>query len=275
MSEEKTSVLSNAALLEQWPHDMDLLHEVRKRTGDTIMLGFSRSKDSIAAWLMLRDSGLFKKIIPVHLYTIPHMKFVDESIKYFEDVFHTHIYQIPHPSFYRMMDSNMFTPPGRIWANYDFWSDMQCTYEEQNTWFKETIGLPQATLQANGVRAMDTMVRRMGIHRHGPFSKDNVKVIWNWSTKQVLQIIKDNNIQLPVDYEMFGRSLDGIGYQYMKPIKERFPNDYEKALQWFPLIELEMFRFEQMEECSDDLIIKNGRVYVNYEKFKKEAKENG
>ncbi len=268
---QKTSVLSNAALLEQWPHDDDLLIETHKRTGDTILLGFSRGKDSIASWLMLRDSGLFKNIIPIHLYVIPDLQFVNDSLKYFEDVFQTRIYSIPHPSFYCMMDANTFTPPGRIWANYDFWSDMQCTQEEQNTWFKKTLNLPQKTLMANGVRACDTMVRRMAMRKHGPFGRDNVKIIWNWNTAQVMDIIKRNHITLPVDYEMFGRSLDGIGYQYMRPVRDRFPDDYRKCLEWFPLIELDMFRFEQMEECSDDFIIKNGRVYVNYEKFKRKG----
>lgn len=64
MADEKVSVLSNAALLEQWPHDMDLWEEIRKRSGDTILLGFSRGKDSIATWIALRDSGLFKRIVP-------------------------------------------------------------------------------------------------------------------------------------------------------------------------------------------------------------------
>ncbi len=266
------SVLSNAALLQQWPHDEELLKEVHRRTGDTITLGFSRGKDSIAAWIALKESGLFKQIIPIHLYLVPGLSFEEDSIKYFEDVFQTKIYQIPHPSFYRYMANNTFAPPGRLWANYDFFYDMQCSYEEQNEWFKETVGIPKKTLQANGVRAMDTMVRRMGLHKHGPFSKDNVKIIWNWSTKRVLQTIQNHKIKLPVDYEMFGRSFDGIGYQYMKPIRDRFPEDYKKCLQWFPLIEAEMFRFEQMEECSDDFIIKKGRVFVNYEKFKNETR---
>ena len=75
----------------------------------------------------------------------------------------------------------------------------------------------------------------------------NVKIIWEWSAKQCYQIIKDNGFRLPVDYEMWGRSFDGIGYQWLKPLRERFPNDYQKIVDWFPLIELEFFRFEQLE----------------------------
>ena len=67
---------------------------------------------------------------------------------------------------------------------------------------------------------------------------------------------------------MFGRSFDGIGYQYAKPLKERFPDDYRTLLKWFPLVELDLFRFEKMEENADTFIKKNGRYVVNYEKAK-------
>ena len=83
---EKTSVLSNDALRARWWHREALMEETHKRTGDTILLAFSRGKDSIAAWLALRDSKLFKRIIPVYLYLVPGLKFEEESLKYFEDV---------------------------------------------------------------------------------------------------------------------------------------------------------------------------------------------
>lgn len=268
MAETFSSVLSNEALLKQWPHDDELLELTRKKSGDKILLGFSRGKDSIAAWIKLRDSKLFKEIIPIHLYTVPHLRFVDDSIKYFEDVFQTRIYQLPHKSLFRMMAANVFQPPDRLWANADFFERMEMDYVEQNNYFKEDMGLPRQMLQANGVRAMDTPVRRMGIHRHGPFGEDNVKIIWNYSTRDVMQSLERNHIKLPVDYEMFGRSFDGIAIQYTYPIRERFPEDFKKILKWFPFLEMEFFRFEQLEDRANDFVFKNGRFMVNYDKNK-------
>lgn len=269
MSESKTSVLSNAALLKQWPHDDELMQLTRKKSGENILLGFSRGKDSIAAWIKLRDSKLFKNIYPIHLYLVPHMRFVDDSIKYFEDVFQTHIFQLPHPSFYRLMANNIFQTPDRLWANADFFERMTLDYKEQNEFFKEDVGIPANTLMANGVRAMDTPLRRMGIHRHGPFGEDNVKIIWNYSTRDVMNVLRDNKIKLPVDYEMFGRSFDGIGIQYTYPIRERFPDDFKLILKWYPFLKLEFFRFEKMKNKADDFIFKNGRFWVNYDKAEK------
>lgn len=262
------SLLSNEALLTQWPHDDALLHETRKRTGDTILLGFSRGKDSIAAWIKLRDSGLFKRIIPVFMYLIPDLKFEEESLQYFEDCFHTHIYRVPHTALYNMLANNIWQPPGHLWRNADYMERLTCTVPELNTYIKESLGLPAGTLMANGVRAMDTPLRRMGIHRHGPFGADNVKIIWNYSTKDVMDSLKRNNIELPIDYQLFGRSFDGINIQYLYPIYRHFPEDYKKICEWFPLAELEIMRFTTLEDKSDDWILKNGRYVANYEKFK-------
>ena len=139
-------------------------------------------------------------------------------------------------------------------------------YQGQNRVIKHVLKLPEKTLQANGVRACDTMVRRVALRDHGPFGPDNVKIIWDWSTKEVKDIIAANKIKLPVDYDLFGRSFDGIGYQYSKPIKEHFPQDYETMLKWFPLLELEIMRVDSLPEKDRPFIKKNGRYVLNYEK---------
>lgn len=267
----KESVLSNEALLSQWPHDEDLLQETRKRSGDTILLGFSRGKDSIAAWISLKESGLFKRIVPIHLYLVPDLSFVNDSLKYFEDVFQTKIINIPSPALYHTIARNIFQPPGRLWRNADYMERLTwVTVEKQNEAIKRKMNLPSTAIQANGVRAMDTPLRRMNLHTNGPFTLHNVKIIWNWSTKRVMDTINDHKIKLPVDYEMFGRSFDGWGFQYAYPIKQRFPEDYKKMVKWFPLLELEIMRFTELEDPCRDLIFKNNRWVVNYEKAKED-----
>ena len=66
-----------------------LCEEISSMTGGRCLLGFSRGKDSIAAWLYLR--GFFSEVIPFHCSSIPHLSFVDESLDYYEDVFKTKI----------------------------------------------------------------------------------------------------------------------------------------------------------------------------------------
>ena len=74
--------------------------------------------------------------------------------------------------------------------------------------------------------------------------KSNLKVspIWDWLERSVYGVIKDAGIKLPIDYELFGRSFDGIDYRFLKPIYDNLPDDYEQILKWFPMAEMELIR---------------------------------
>ena len=58
----------------------------------------------------------------------------------------------------------------------------------------------------------------------------------------MLACIEGAGVDLPVDYEWFGRSFDGIDYRFTKPLSEHAPDDFKRLLEWFPLAELEIFR---------------------------------
>lgn len=71
--------------------------EVRALT-DVALLAFSRGKDSIATWLTLRDAGF--RVVAFHMEIVPGLSFVEESLKYYEDLFGQHIYRVLHPNLY-------------------------------------------------------------------------------------------------------------------------------------------------------------------------------
>jgi len=78
------------------------------RQGRPVLLALSRGKDSLAAWLALRDSGV--EVRPFHLYLVSGLEFVDESLAEYERFFRTPIPQLPHPSLYRWLNALMFQP---------------------------------------------------------------------------------------------------------------------------------------------------------------------
>jgi hypothetical protein len=57
--------------------------------------------------------------------------------------------------------------------------------------------------------------------------------------------IERYGVKLPIDYELFGRSFDGIDYRFAKPLRERLPEDYERIKFWFPLIDVEILSHEE------------------------------
>lgn len=210
---------------------------------DTVILSFSTGKDSIAAWLQLRK--YFKKIVPYYCYLIPDISFVEESLRYYEDFFGQHIYRLPHNALPRMLRALVFQPPEHVTKieTLDLPGD-----EYDATMIGEIIRtsehLPSDAFVGTGVRTADSPIRKIAIQKNGAvnFSQKKFHPVYDWKKKDILQAIDDVGVRLPIDYELFGRTFDGIDYRFLKPIKERFPNDYQRILDWFPLADLELFR---------------------------------
>ena len=208
---------------------------------DTVMLAFSCGKDSIAAYLAIRDH--FPKIVPYYMYLVPGLEFVEESLRYYEQIIGTKILRIPHPSLYRWLNCQVFTAPwqasvieGAGLPDFEYFDIQEA--------MRQDFGLGPHSYVATGVRAADSPIRRMSMMRHGTISHKTKQFypVWDWRIARVWDAIKASKIALPVDYAMFGRSFDGLDYRFLAPIKERFPDDYARICEWFPLAEAELKR---------------------------------
>lgn len=209
----------------------------------TILLSFSLGKDSIGAWIKLKK--FFKRIIPFYMYSIPDLAFIEKSIRYFEDHFQTPIIRMPHPALYRMLANFVFQPPERCHIIEDLRiSDFSYSYDALHNELISCCGLPADTFCANGARCLDNLSRRAGIKKWGSLNprRRTFMPIYDWNAAQLEQCLRKEKIKLPVDYIMFGRSLDGIDVRFLAPIAERFPEDYKRILEWFPLANLELLR---------------------------------
>lgn len=208
----------------------------------TVPLGFSRGKDSLAAWLALRDADV--NVVPFHLYRVPGLEFIEESPAAYEEFFGQRIIQLPHPSLFRLLNNLVFQTPERfrVVAAADL---PEPSYEDMAEWLREDLELPDAWC-VDGVRAADSPNRRMAFVTHGPL-RDHLRkasVVWDWQKREVMDCIAAHGARLPREYEWFGRSFDGLDYRFLKPLSEHAPADYARILEWFPLADLEIFRRE-------------------------------
>ena len=75
----------------------------------------------------------------------------------------------------------------------------------------------------------DSPMRRIGIKTHGAINHNDKRFypVYDWNKERLLNEIDAAGVKLPVDYELFGRTFDGLDYRFLKPISERFPEDYE------------------------------------------------
>ncbi|MEU6033986.1 hypothetical protein ABZ801_01110 [Actinomadura sp. NPDC047616] len=211
--------------------------------GTTVLLSFSRGKDSIAAWLALRDAGA--NVIPYHLHLIPGLRFVTESLEYFAEYFQCDrpILDLPHPTLYRWLNNLVFQPPERCGV-IEAANLPMITYDELNAIVRDELGLPPDTWVCDGVRATDSPNRRMAIKTYGPVNERarTQKVVWDWRKADVMNAIERAGVRLPPDYLWFGRSFDGLDRRFVAQLRTYAPDDYERVLQWFPLADLDFTR---------------------------------
>lgn len=229
------------------PLDSDaLIPYVREHYGETLLLSFSGGKDSLALWLHLREHF---EIIPYFLYWLPGLSFVEEALAYYEEWFDAEIVRLPHPLFYNMLRTGAYQEPHVVgtvdWLGlpkFDF-ADLDaimCSYCDLD---------PERTLCAVGFRAADNIDRRNLIIQKGAIGTARRKYyygVWDWNVEQVATIIKRHGVALPADYRYWGRTIAAFDYQFLKPLRTHFPADYERVRQWFPLIDAEFFRYEEM-----------------------------
>lgn len=207
---------------------------------EPMLLSFSCGKDSIASWLALQDAGI--DVTPVYIYYIPGLKFVADQIAYFEDHFQTKIHQYPHPSLYRWLNALVFQAPERI-RQIEAARLPEPDYSQLWQLIRKDLNMPDAWI-ADGVRAADSIMRRASFVRYGVAKQKDrkVSVIADWLKGEVYDRINGSGIELPIDYELFGRSFDGLDRRFIGPIREHLPEDYALIKSWFPLVDMDIVR---------------------------------
>lgn len=219
----------------------ELISEVRLRDGAKTILSFSTGKDSIGAWLAIRDH--FEEVVPYYLYLVPGLEFVEESLAYYEGLFGRKIIRLPHPSLYRLLNNFVYQPPGRIPVIRAAKLPM-FDYGLIRKTVAGMAGLADDVLAASGVRAADSPMRRVSFMTHGSISAGQYYPVWDWRKDRLLSEIEQAGIKLPIDYRLFGRTFDGIDLRFMLPIKKHLPKDYERVIEWFPLVDMAVWAAE-------------------------------
>lgn len=93
--------------------------------------------------------------------------------------------------------------------------------------------------------ACDNPYRRASLTKHGlmKLSTRKASVVADWTKAEVMEAIARRGIGLPPDYELFGRSFDGLDMRFMKPLREQRPEDFEVVKKWYPFIEADEKRW--------------------------------
>lgn len=222
-----------------------LYEKCREMGGDTLVLAFSRGKDSICMWLELRE---YFTIIPYYCYVVPGgLSFERDSLEYYEEFFGQHIARFVHPIFWKNMNDFVFQPPERVrmirTLNYPNYTQAMLA---------QIVGGRRGLTDhytAFGYRAADDMRRRTLVLREGPLGDTSFRYfwpIWDWNKERVAARIQGADVALSADYAFWGRTNTALDYEYSSVLRDSFPDDWATLCFWYPLLDAEMFRHEQV-----------------------------
>ncbi len=208
------------------------------------LISFSGGKDAWCCWFALREhfeTTLFS------YYIVPGLELVDEYLDYCERKTGQKIYRYPHPETYENLKRLEYQPPERIKTIYTADLPENLTKDSIARVAEQDAGLPENMWCAIGARAADSIARSSAMKRHGVINdkRRTFFPVWDWKKDDVVGALKKNNVRLSLEYPLYGRTFDGVFLMYALALKEHHPRDYQKVLDFYPLVELEIFRYEQ------------------------------
>lgn len=223
----------------------ELCELIAKRSNGEALLAFSAGKDSVAAWVEMKK--YFHKITPIYYYMIPNMSFIEKSLEYYENFFDTRIIRLPNPAIYTLLNAGVFQTPEsfKVIKQYQF---PLPTRDEMIAALKEDFDIDPTLYIGVGNRMADSPYRRMAIKRFGAIKEKSKTFypVYDFLINDIVESIRSAGVMLPEDYHLFGKSFDGLDYRFIKPIQEYYPEDFQKIRNMFPLIDLEILRYEQV-----------------------------
>jgi len=168
------------------------------------------------------------------------MDFESRYLDYSEKHFGVSIRRYPHPSVGRLMANQVFCHPENS-GNFDHIEPYQ--YRDLYAHIREGLAL-ELCLTAVGIRSGDSIFRRSAIMKTGGVNrkKDEFYPIHDWTVDRLESEIKNEGIELPVDYRVWGRSFDGIDARFTGPLRENFPNDFLKLSAVYPMLKADILR---------------------------------
>lgn len=218
-----------------------LCREIASRSNGVCLLGMSRGKDSLCAYLSL--SRYFKRIIPFHCASWPGADFVTKYLDYLEFMLHTKILRLMGEDFPMAFARGMYQPFAEIEA-------CEAAYVEDYSkldivdHLRYMYNLPRAWC-AFGISKNDSIDRLIYCRKYGGKSENNKTFYpcWDWPRKEILRAIAASGIELPSDYRYSSRNLGGVPSTTVNRIlREHYPQAYGRMLACYPTAEAKTVR---------------------------------
>lgn len=210
---------------------------------NTVVMGFSRGKDSIAAALWLRE--FFEQVILFHVAGCPGVDFVDSSLAYYEKHLGMKIHRCISKDFFEALDC-------LHWQPCEYEDDIDASHLMDHAHSTDVIArlvrdayaTPDAWM-AFGISAEDSIIRRsQKKYREGINKEKRIFYpCFNWKKEHVMQAIESEGVKLPQDYLMANRSFEGpMNSRHLQRMQQLRPESFAQVEWHFPLIRAQIAR---------------------------------
>ncbi len=215
-----------------------------------VTLGFSAGKDSLTCAVLLKKMNI--EYIPFYFYHVPELEFVEKTLRMYENILEVEVIRMPHPMLYDCLRHQDFVEPRMIYYLNDY-GVAHMTFKDLINVYLEYISDPNNYYDITGQRASESFNRRMYFKKYGFINeeKKQVNLIADWTNTDIINFLENEKIPLSEDYKIWNRSFDGLKYQFLFGVKEHYPNDWNRIKQYFPLIDIELFRYEHNKKYYD------------------------
>lgn len=226
------------------PETRKLCEQIAERT-KTVVFGFSRGKDTLAAVPWLKE--FFPRVILFHVDGCPGLSFVERSLTFYEDWFGQKIHRCYSSDLFLSLATLIYQPVEDedaidrlnmldIGRSNDVLAELIRDREADGTaWI------------AWGISAADSIVRRsQAKYRIGMNEPKRVFYpCFNWARQHVMQSIHATGVPLPEDYRMACRSFSTpLNMRHLARMREMYPDDFERVKLIYPFIEASLARNE-------------------------------
>ena len=209
----------------------ECLEFLKSQTSEVILF-YSGGKDSMTLLDMLTKYGF--KVHCAFMYFVKNLEHIDQYLNWARKKYNVEIAEFPHFMLSQYLSDNYYT----LHTHNEVKEYKQADIEEMaRQHFK-------CDWVVSGIKASDSMVRNFMMKSYLLNSiEPNTKHAYplsQWKKGHVVAYIKQNRLPTPISYETVnnksaGMDLDG---EVLLFLKRKYPNDYKKVLEIFPLAEL-------------------------------------
>jgi len=210
---------------------------------DRVLVGVSGGKDSVVTLDIC--ARFFPHVVGFFMYLVKGLSFQEAALRYYEKKYGIEILRVPHFAVSEYMRYGMFCPP-------DHDVPIVSTLDAYN-YLREKTGIYWI---ACGERISDSIVRTAMIKHSGTIddTRGRIYPVAHWNKNQIMDYIAKRRLKLGPETKLFGRSMMGFFPRDMYLLRQHYPEDFKKILEWYPdsIVALKQFELYAQDEVNED-----------------------